>query len=54
MTEDYKVDRITYLTRERNQLKYELERQANAAILYAALAAVGWGCTVLLLWITPA
>ena len=51
---DYHVDRIAHLQRERNQLKLELEKQTSAAIIYAALAAVGWGCTVLLLFITPA
>lgn len=51
---DYHVDRIIHLQRDRSRLRAELESQTSAALIYAALAAVGWGCTVLLLFITPA
>lgn len=45
----YQVDRIQHLQRERAQLRYQLEQQTSAALIYAALAVVGWGAFVVVL-----
>lgn len=46
----YQVDRMTELTRDRNRLRYELDVERQAAMIYAALAATGWAAFVLALF----
>jgi len=45
----YQVDRINHLQKERSRLSAELETQTSAALIYAALAVVGWGAFVVVL-----
>ena len=45
----YQIDRIAELQRERTRLRYELESQTSAALIYAALAVVGWAAFVVVL-----
>jgi len=46
---EWQVDRIRHLELERSEMRFLLETQTTAAMIYAALAVVGWGAFVVVL-----